>query len=71
MADWVTDRKPEEGEGVIVAVNDHGMIYTHLCATAWDGKEWVDADGFPVEGVIAWTTLPKYGGTHEGFHAED
>ncbi len=59
---WNSDSKPDEDVGVLVAVNNEGTIQTHLRAAAWDGTEWVDVDGLTVDGVVAWTEIPQFGG---------
>ena len=59
---WIKsqDSIPDSQIPCIVTRRDMGMTSVYPKFAEWDGNEWVDIDGDPVTGVIAWRQAPVY-----------
>ena len=62
MARWIKSQwnTPDSQIPCIVTRKCMGLTSVYPKFAEWDGEEWVDIDGEPVTGVIAWRKVPEY-----------
>lgn len=61
MKGWfAANKKPDEDQPCIVATDNDGTVQTYPISAAWDGTEWVDANGDIVGCVVYWQYMPAF-----------